>query len=341
LMDAPLFAQTPMLLDAVCYLIAHHDDSSYKFPSLVWQGGVGKIGLDRYAVKMAEFAGRLSAAQRHRLHVLLSLLREADALTAAGKDGAERTFLFARSKGLPVFAQGNPLNAWCWEECAIGNVRLAAKRALIDAGTPQGRTIAWESYRATEAYVAMICASEGVGYIPETLSVGDDEVPSFAVDAESLVEITAYADWPTLAHRLHTLNAHDISAPARICRLAVEQLPVVASESASALLQDLVALQSRFVSEYALSLFDLTGILEFRWQNKIYCIAPPMIERPTSEVASAIILLDGAPRAALARQLGINALWMVECAATLPENHALTWQEISVATMQRMTDGRK
>lgn len=150
------------LTQSICYLIAHHDDTSYKFPSAVWHGGVGRIELDAHAAPLAEFEASLPEAQRLRLRLLLGILREADALSAAGPQGAARTFGYSAGRGLPIFSQGNPLDAWSWEESAVGNTRLAAKRALIDACTAAGRRRARSFYRATEAYIEAICARDGV-----------------------------------------------------------------------------------------------------------------------------------------------------------------------------------
>lgn len=173
------FAEHSRLIDAISFLIGYHDDTSYKFPSLVWDGRVGNIDLGPYAAQLAAFEASLSAPQRERLRLLLAILREADALTAAGSDGAARTFQYAIHRGLPIFARGNPLNAWCWEESAAGNTRLAAKRALIDAFTLEGRRAAWECYRATEAYLQGICVEHGLPYAPENIvAAGSDDSPA-------------------------------------------------------------------------------------------------------------------------------------------------------------------
>jgi hypothetical protein len=314
------FAQFPELIDAVSFLIAKHDDTSYKFPSAVWQGDVGKIGLRKYAAQVAAFEGALPAGERLRLHLLLAIIREADALSAAGKDGAERTYRYSRSRGLPLFAQGNPLNAWCWEESAVGNTRLAAKRALIDAFTPPGHLRAQESYAATEAYIAALCQAHAVPYIPESLAHSENAEMADELLHVDEIELIHYDRWESVEQGLRADASRPLYSEAAI---TIEPLPLPRLQSLAAPAPShaewLQALHLRLNREYALSLFDLAGAIQLRWRGELYALMPPLLEYHADH---AITVIDAFGRATLAHmhpQLAIWAIRIMPPGATLPE----------------------
>lgn len=326
------FAQHPPLISAVAYLIGHHDDTGYKFPSFVWSGRVGSIDLGPYAAQLARFEAGLPPKQRERLHLMLAVVREADALTAAGSSGDHRTFQYAIHRGLPAFAHGNPLNAWCWEESAAGNTRLAAKRALIDAFTPEGKRLAWESYRATEAYLQGACLEGSVPYAPESISVAGDASHPPAIGRvtglDHSFELISYAGWDSLertirdAVREHAPGVHPpVRADMSLRRLPLDLLPDASSSASPAMSPEaphtaaLASLQAHLLSEYALCLFDLTGIIECRLGSETMRVTPPIVERYSlAPVAAAdsLVISGGAATVALARELGVPALWVAE-----------------------------
>lgn len=326
------FAEHPRLISAVTSLIAYHDDTSYKFPSFVWDGRVGSIDLGPYAAPLAAFESSLAPVQRQRLRLLLAILREADALTAAGEAGAARSFQYAIHRGLQTFARGNPLNAWCWEESAAGNTRLAAKRALIDAFTSEGRRAAWESYCATEAYLRAVCAEHGIPYEPETIAAaGSDDLPAIGTLArtEPALELISYAGWDMLERAIRDAafaqDPHDPDVqPPSVASMTVRHLPLdllpVVSQTVDREAPRAVALASlhaRLLSEYALSLFDLTGIVEFRLDGDVMRVMAPIVERSLAtagSAAGAFAIRDGAATIALAHELGVPAVWVVELA---------------------------
>ena len=134
------FDTDPNRLRQVCYLIVHHDQTNYSFP-IKTRGG--KPAIPFSFREQAEWPYVLSE-EDESIHATLAILKEADALTATGAKGAKRTLEYSLARGIPLFAAGNPLNAWMWEESAVGNIRLAAKRAWLDAFTARGKDIAWE-----------------------------------------------------------------------------------------------------------------------------------------------------------------------------------------------------
>ncbi len=312
--QAPYFQRFPALIDAVCFLIARHDDTSYKFPSTVWQGNVGKIGIAKYETALTAFASQLPPNERQRLSLLLAIVREADALTAAGSDGAERTFRYSTSRGLPIFAEGNPLNAWCWEESAVGNTRLAAKRALIDAFTHSGRRRAHASYLATESYIAALCADNDVAYYPETLPETLQANATFNLSDEGEVELLHYAGWATLEQELRdsaSPAAHYQDAALTLEPLSVATLSAAETSSASKDHAWVHALQERLNREYALSLFDLAGTIILRWNAQTIQLTPPLIDYREKQTDQHGTITDKLERVTLAHQLHLPTIWAV------------------------------
>ncbi len=322
LAEVAYFADHARLTQSIGYLIAHHDDTSYKFPSAVWQGGVGMIELDAYAGPLAEFEASLPSEQRPRLRLLLAILREADALSAAGPQGAARTFGYSVGRGLPVFAQGNPLDAWCWEESAVANTRLAAKRALIDACTVVGLRRARRFYHATEAYIEAICARDGVEYMPEQLApVLDGGAVNFqlARSFADALEMTRFAAWPQQLQVLQSANGAPGGAVTErqtwLRRLSIAELPEPHLPVHAATLELLQGLENGLQREYALSLFDLTGRIDLRWRGGAHRLHVPVLAqdpRPLSDEHGETIDRDGAARVQLARLRGASAMWVVD-----------------------------
>ena len=157
------FDTDPDRLRQVCYLILHHDQTNYLFPIKTRDG---KPAISVQFGKRFRWPYILPDEEKS-VRAMLAILREADALTATGTKGAKRTLEYSRSRGIPLLAAGNPLNAWMWEESAVGNARLAAKRALLDAFTRRGKEIAWQGYLETEEVIRELAEENGVPYHKE------------------------------------------------------------------------------------------------------------------------------------------------------------------------------
>lgn len=351
--NEPLLARNPELLPAIYYLIAHHDDTNYAFPSQVWDGCVRPADLDDHVAYLGEYADHLSEGQRQRLDLLLAILREADALTATGTAGAERTFTYSTSRGLPAFAPGNPLNAWCWEESATGNVRVAAKRALLDAFTDEGKKAARESYQHMERYVERICHQGDIPYHPESLSWRDVLGESDSA-ARPSVTLRRYVGWPSLEQTLRdvrlrgdrTLQPYaDAHIAAR--RLRIADLRPMSSYALASRIEQLATLQTCLEERYALSLFDLTGIVEFQQDGAGVRMAPPIVERyrEPAEGAEAAVIVDGLHRVLLARARGLECIWAVEI-RDVPSRFPLVafplrWDEVNVVEAVPTTGAKR
>ncbi len=345
--ELSLFAHQPEWIDQVLYLIAHHDDTNYAYPSLTLDGRAAPVALGKEGERVVAYHDSVPNAARKRLALLLGLLREADAHAATNTSGARRTFDYSVGRGLPVFASASPLNAWCWEESAIGNTRVAAKRMLIDAVTARGRAQAGNDYAAVEAFVAEVCAQQGVAYVPEApiLDVGKVDHSAF--------RLTRYRGWSLLEAALRevpvigdrTLKPY-AGATIKARRVAIDELRPMAYYALHDKLDRHGRLQAALERRYAISLFDLTGIIDYDWPDTHtfadaqagadFRMAPPIVEiydEPGEGQVKALV--DGLHRVLLARERGLDSLWVVEISDIPPTMPLvplpLTWADVTLA----------
>ncbi len=344
--ELPIFAHQPGWIDQALYLIAHHDDTNYAYPSMTLDGRAAPVALGEQGERVAAYHESLPNAARKRLALLLGLLREADAHAATSAAGAHRTFDYSTSRGLPVFASGRPLNAWCWEESAIGNTRVAAKRMRIDAVTARGRAQAGDDYAAVEAFVAEICAQHGIAYLPEApiLDVGKVDHSAF--------RLTRYRGWTLLEAMLRevpllgdrTLKPY-ASAKIEAKRVAIDELCPMAYYALHDKLDRHGRLQAALERRYAISLFDLVGIIDYDWpethtfldaqSGADFCMAPPIVEvYDEPGIGPVRALVDGLHRVLLARERGLDAIWAVEISDIPPAMPLvplpLTWADVTL-----------
>ena len=114
------FDTDPDRLRQVCYLILHHDQTNYSFPIKTRDGEPAVCVPFQKQLRWPYILPN----EEKSVRAMLAILKEADALTATGAEAAKRTLEYSRSRGVPLFAAGNPLNAWMWE-------RFRAFRAIL------------------------------------------------------------------------------------------------------------------------------------------------------------------------------------------------------------------
>ncbi len=338
----PVFRKQPALLQAALYLIAFHDDTNYKFPSLAHDGVVMPVALGPFAAPIAAYEASLSPTALIRLRLMLNILREADATAATDTRGAERTFRYSVSRGVPVFAPGDPLNAWAWEESAVGNVRVAARRLLIDAVSHAGQQQARTAYAAAEAFVEDVCTQHGVPYVPESGPADPAVVGSLAEPlAEQEFRIVRYLGWEAVEALLHDVRLNGdhtlkpyADAQIRARRLRIADLRPTAYYALQGQLEGHRFLQRSLEREYALSLFDLSGALDYYAGDTLYRMGPPLIETyfEPDEGQVVSVIVDGLHRILLAKSLGLEFIWAVEITGIPPQFPLvplpLRWQDI-------------
>lgn len=338
LRNTPIFAEHTDLIDYVVYLIAFHDDTNYQFPSAAHDGRVDTVDLGVYSDTLAGFAADLAPQQRERLYWLLHLLREADAMAATNNEGARRTFDYSRSRDLPIFGPGDPLRAWRWDESAIGNVRLGAKRAVLDAISESGKTRARHSYQGAEAFVEQICALHNIPYTPEC-----DPVETLPDSEKRSFRLTAAFGWPDVVETLRgvVLLGDETLRPYKNATIAprkmeIDKLRPTAYYALKGQMRWHHTVVSALQERYALSLFDLSTTIECELDGTRFRMAPPLVEtyhEPT-ENRQVTAIVDGLHRVLLARQLGLQSMWVIDVSDIPPEYPLvplpLDWEDVEL-----------
>jgi|GEM_PF-1329802 len=332
----------PATIDIIAFLIAHHDDTNFRFPSLAWQGRAEPLRLNQHNDYIQSLVRAWTTDQYQAIQLLLGILSEADALAATGSQGAQRTFGYSTARGIPLVATGNPLSAWCWEEGALGNIRIGAKRARIDAVSSAGKQAAATEYAVIEQFIATICLEHHIPYYPElplpdTIVEQDNTAPQLTIEA--------YQGWLSLAHELRsvTLLGDTTLLPYANAQITVRRMPLseLRPIATYALITQLNH-QRRFFSQlatgYALNLFDLTGMVTYRYGDQIHTLAPPIIETyrepATGEMTS--VILDGLHRILLAHELQMDAVWVVEV-TEVPEHMPVVSLPVDWADVTHMS----
>lgn len=338
LRNTPIFSQHADLVDYVAYIIAYHDNTNYQYPSFQHGGEVKAVEVGFYADQINHFVRSLAPKQFERLTWLLSVFREADALTATDASGARRTFNYSRERGLPIFAEGDPLRAWCWDESAVGNVRLSAKRALLDMVSEQGKNSGRQQYSAAETFIERTCHSHGVDYMPETHyldSLIDPQSPDFR-----LVRTLSWGKLEALLRAVVLLGDETIrpyaAATIKPRKIKIDDLRPTAYYALNAQMQWHRQLASALQTRYALSLFDLTTAVDCVQGNLPFRIAPPLVEtyHEAAEDRPVTAIVDGLHRVLLARHLGLDSLWVVEI-SDIPAEYPLVplplhWKDVTL-----------
>lgn len=314
-----VFASHDSLRLLVYYLVAHVCDTSYLFPDLRLGGAVVGVDLGSHAPDLARFQESLGAEQRSRLAFLGRLLREADALAGLDEDWPQRVLAESTARGLGMFGAGNPANAWCWEESAVGNVLLFAKRALLDACTADGEAEAIKGYRASENAVEALCQEHGRPFVRETFARFRGRSRGAAGTAPPT--LVQYLPWDEVEAALRdvTLMVDRTQRPyadakIELKRYAINDLHPIATYTLRPRLQQLEQLQFDLCDRYALSLFDLTGLIEYEVNGEQYRQAPPVVERYYEPVQNRelSVIVDGLHRVSLARRLRVREVWVAE-----------------------------
>jgi len=341
LRNVKVFADHQSLRLTVFHLIAHHDDTNYQYPSLRWDGVVKPADLGVHAEELEQFEQPIGEPQGRRLTFLLQILQEADALTGTGPNGAERTYQYSKTRGLATLGGGNPANAWCWEESAAGNVLLAAKRALIDTHTAEGHSAALEGYRESARFVEALCQQDGKPFVPETFLDFLQTSHNNLAPATYQLKLKRYLPWEVVEAGLRNVTLlvdrslkPYAEATIQLKRYSVDDLSPISTYVLNPQVDQLQHLQGQLCSQYALSLFDLAGLMEYETNGEVYRQIPPVIERyfePTQGQFVSVIL-DGLHRVWLARKLGMNEIWVAEI-SNVPERYPvvsfpLHWENV-------------
>ena len=342
----PPFDTDSNKLRQVCYLIKHHDQTNHMFP--IYQRRKGFATL--IGAKEEQDWPYLLPGEINNIHLLLAILREADGLSGTGKAGALRTLGYSLSRGIRLFSTGNSSNAWLWEESAVGNVRLAAKRALLDSYTKNGKKIAWEGYQASEELIQQKAYESGIEYQPEIHLTLLNKPINHMTNYDEF-RISRVYPWLKLVNTLRKvklqgdprLNPYkDAVIESRIVK--IDELFPTAYYISMIDLRKVERLYKNLLNQYALSIFDLSDIIEVSQtlsKKRTYRVrtSPPIVEIYTETQGeykgkTVLALVDGLHRCFLAKQLGLEEIRVVTISA-LPGHLPLvplplSWNDVKI-----------
>lgn len=302
-----LFQDHPERISQVLRLIQHHDDTSYSFPTAKRDG-------------RPAFSARLQ--RPNCLDASLAILREADSRIHASDSCIQAASHEWLSQGLPLSASGNALvGTWRWMDSVFGNIRLVAKRAVLDAHTRDGYLAAGETYRRLEDHIRKQCSLADVAYETEVCPLTMRQASMARVANKSFeLEIVAFHAWDELEHTLRSvpLLYNRAIHPYRHAKL---ELRLVDLDALSPLalyvlrnrLEDVLELHDALMVTYCVGIWDLPGLLEFRYNSEeVQRIAPPIVEKYVETAypgnPQLMGLVDGLHRCTAARNAGLSGV---------------------------------
>lgn len=295
-------------VEKVLGLIAHHDDTVCAFPSKR-RGGAPTRG---------EGGGATEGIQRE-----LAVLREADGRAHVARAQIAASIKAWRDQGVPYFTKhGPPLNSWMWHESVAANIRLAAKRAVLDSQTEAGRHHALAAYDRLEGLIRKGCEQEGVTYEDEISPPAsrEDSVARMLNRSFSL-RIDAFHGWDSLEQELRSCTLRDDGSiyPYKAARLRPEMAEInklrpLALYVLENRLDEVLELHDALMVQYCFGLWDLPGWMEFRYNApERQMIAPPLVEEYVEKEAFSSPrpvagLVDGLHRCMAVRRGGLGRI---------------------------------
>lgn len=289
----------------VLYLIEHHDDTTYSFPTATCDGR--PVLRDR-------------THQRSRLDASLAILQEADSRIHAADNCILEASQEWQDRGVPLFASGSaPLETWRWMDSVVGNIRLVAKRAVVDARTQSGRHVAIETYRRLENHVREQCRLAGIAYEAETCPPVMREASIARLVGKAFdLQIVAFHAWNELedtlrfAPLLYDRAIHPYRhAKIQLGLVDLDALSPMALYVLRSRLEEVLELHDALMVTYCLGIWDLPGLLKFRYNSEeVQRLAPPIVEEYIETAwpgkPQLMGLVDGLHRCVAARGAGLS-----------------------------------
>ncbi len=294
-------------------LVAHHDDTVYAFPATT----------NGNCSRSVKWPLSNSGADK-----LLLILREADSFIHAGAACVAEATHEWEASGIPlVTARGAPLATWRWMDSIVGNLRLLAKRALVDACSLNGETAALEAYSRIEQTIRERCQASGVAYEPEICppTMRRDSLARLAGRTFDL-QLNAFHNWRELEDTLRsvpliydrTLHPYR-AAELKLAAVRLEALTPMALYILRKRVDEVIELHDALMVAYALGIWDLPGLLRFRYNSDdLQWIAPPLVEDYVETMwpgtPRILGLVDGLHRCTAAREIGLQQVHAIVAA---------------------------
>jgi hypothetical protein len=299
------FRGNPERIRQVLWLIEHHDDTTYSFPSATRDG-------------RPMLPGR--AQEGNGLDTSLAILQEADSRVHVADACIQEASQEWRNKGIPLFADcGAPLATWRWMDSVVGNIRLLGKRAVLDAHTQSGNLIALDAYHRLEDHIGKQCDLDGVPYEAEVCppAMRLNSIERLASKSFEL-EIVAFHNWDELDRILRSVPLlydraiHPYRGAMLESRLVdLDALSPMALYVMRNRLEEVLELHDALMVTYCLGIWDLPGLLEFRYNSaEVQIISPPIVEKYVETAhpdnPHLMGLLDGLHRCSVARDTRLS-----------------------------------
>lgn len=299
------FQNDPIKIQQVLALIRQHDETLFRYPSLRLQGTL--ITYPNLLGSVVSWGA-------------LSLLKEADAFVHLNESSIDTIIQEWVSEGVPIIPRrARALNVWSWMHSVVSNLRLLARRLLIDAYTPAGKLKAETIYHSVERRIEELCQINEYPYEPELFHPQLREI-SVSRSRQQIfqIELKAYYNWPQLESALREvrLSGDPTIIPYRNAHIkskvwSLSQINPMALYVLEERLQETLELYDALMIAYGINLFDLPSLLEFSYNGMdAQVIAAPVIEQyeETDSLPRRVVagLVDGLHRCQVARDLGLT-----------------------------------
>lgn len=333
------FSLNTSMIQSVCYLILHHDDTNYSFP--IMEGSFGLVRHPQQFESLFEWH-ELQEGDKNSLNAMSSILKEADGLQGIGLEGAVRTFNYSLERSLPPISHGSPLNAWAWEESIIGNIRLAAKRALLDAHTKEGFHSTIKKFEEVESFVKKFCERNTIVYEPATKL---ERYNLREINQYKNCRILSFAAWPKLKNLLwqSPIRGDSTLFPYANSTIKCRVLPIKElSPLSKYVLRSKISLHKEIYQTlfdyFGLDIFDLSGVISFKLNDLSINLAPPVVEsyyETEGELTGdKLALVDGLHRCYTAMLLGLTHIRVVVIDNVAPQFPLiplpLRWSDVNI-----------
>lgn len=341
------FSTDPDRLRLVCFLIRYHDEINHAFPiydskkKLAYPIITKQVDTEWPFIYISEYK---------KAEVMLKILKEADARTSTGTDGATKTWEYSISRKIPPISlnKGDPFNAWYWEESAAGNVRLAAKRAILDAFTETGKKVVWQNYLQAEEVIKQK-TKHITTYQPEVhLHQLKNISPSGDYDRFWIRRVYPWHEFER-ALRSIKLQGDECLMPYREAIIEnklveIDELLPTAFYISRADLRKVERLCEDLLKHYCLSPFDMSTMIDisnYKLKSRRIDVrtTPPIIEVYTESKGKYMgkqvaALVDGLHRCYLAKLQGFTRVRAIVI-SNIPKNMPLvplplSWNEVKV-----------
>jgi len=352
----PPFCENKLMVQLVCYLILHHDDTNYSYPICEKGRNQGVISNPRKFENLFDLS-LIKMIDESSLKIMVEIIREADALQGTDYVGIKRTWEYSLERSLPLFSEGSPLSAFMWEESVIGNIKLAIRRSLIDAKTEKGRQQAFKGFSSSIKLISDLCSENSIPYENE---------PGFDIDKLASIgfahntndcNLIKYESWDILSSILRQAPLHGDpeffpyeSATIESRLVELDKISPLAKYVLSSQVELQKNIYNSLIENFALDIYSLAGIIEFTFRGKSIRLAPPIIEIYTETVGEyageVIALVDGLHRCTAARALGLSHIRAVVISNIDPAFPLvplpLKWKDVeSVAEVPPISEKRK